>query len=268
MAVFDARPSAFTQLSTIGEWENLWSASGGVSAVDGPAACTASFDVPGRNIVMAAGNVAIKGQLWRCDATVSTAIPSASAQNRMDRLVLRYNRGATSSPTVIVPTIIPGTPSGSPTLPSLTRTPTGIWDFPICYWTSQSNGALVSLTDNRELIANDVWHSIAPPVNWFGGVNYKMNPDYTVTLAGMVQLPFSGSYNTAVIANLPPIYCPIGDKRFLFLCTTQSPDYGNVSGGMPELTVRTDGRVQVSAIPSGLSGMVTYIDGINYPLDF
>lgn len=152
MAVYDARPSAFTQLTTTADWEAFVSAIGGISAIDYSVgnAFTPSLDTPGRNAVMADGNIVIKGQLWRCDAPVSTAIPAASAQNRIDRLVLRLTRGATTSPTVIQPVVITGTPSGSPVEPPLVQTTTGIWDYPISSWTSTSAGAITTLVDERE----------------------------------------------------------------------------------------------------------------------
>jgi len=116
-------------------------------------AFVSSFDVPGRNIVISAGQALIKGQLWRADAPVSTPIPAASAQNRIDRLVLRLNRGATTSPTVVQPVVITGTPSGTPVEPPLVQTTGGLWDLPVCSWTSASTGALSALTDERILWA-------------------------------------------------------------------------------------------------------------------
>lgn len=110
MVIYDARPSSFTQLVTTSDWEALHSAIGGFSSIDFSAgsAFASSFDVPGRNIVIADGNIVIKGQQWQSDAPVSTAIPGASAQNRIDRLVLRLNRGASTSATVIQPVVIMG----------------------------------------------------------------------------------------------------------------------------------------------------------------
>ena len=271
MVVYDARPSSFTQLSSITEWEALWSAAAGKDAVDGSGSFVASFDVPGRNIVISAGSAAIRGQLWRADAPVSTPIPAASAQNRIDRLVLRYNRGATTSPTVIQPTVITGTPSGSPVIPPLVQTPTGLWDFPVCFWASQSTGGLVTLTDNRTLIVNDTWHSISPPANWFGGVNYKMNDDKTVSLAGLVQLNTSGGYNGVVIATLPTIYSPLGDKRMPIVCTAQSSVYGQNIGtgaGLPYVWVNTSGQVQLGGLPGSINSQIVYLDGARYALDF
>jgi hypothetical protein len=265
VVVFDARPSAFTQLSTVADWEALWSASGGVSSVDGPAACTTTFDVPGRNIVMAAGNAVVKGQLWRADAPVSTAIPAASAQDRIDRLVLRFNRGATSAPGVVVPTVIAGTPSGSPTLPPLVRTPTGLWDFPICFWTSQSTGGLANLIDNREQITNDPWHMVNLPGGWGSGqLGYRMLAGRSVEIGGASNLASSGSYNNITMFTLPPIYRPVVPQRLAVMCLTTAT-YGS-NGNPPHMIVYDTGVVVLWAFPSAINGGAFYTNG-SYSLD-
>jgi hypothetical protein len=114
MAVYDARPSAFTQLTSTSDWEYMLTAMGGLTGVDASVgnALNPSLDTGGRNAVIADGVAVTKGQLWRCDASVNTAIPAASAQNRLDRLVLRLTRGATTAPTVVC-LRYHGTPSGS-----------------------------------------------------------------------------------------------------------------------------------------------------------
>src|SRR5580765_1170463 len=151
MVTYDARPSAFTQMATTGEWEYLWTAMVDANGIDGATgnAMTPSLDTPGRNAVIADGVAVIKGMVWRCDAPVNTPIPAASAQNRIDRLVLRLTRGATTSPTVIQPVVITGTPSGSPVEPPIVQTPTGIWDIPVSSWLSTSAGAITTLVDER-----------------------------------------------------------------------------------------------------------------------
>lgn len=272
MVIYDARPSPFTQLTTITEWEALWSASGGVSAVDASYlnAFSTGFDIPGRNLILNPGSACIKGQLWRSDAAVNVPIPAASAQDRIDRIVLRLNRGATTAATVVTPTVITGTPSGSPTLPPLVQTPTGIWDLPIAYWTSQSTGGLTSRTDNRDRLANDTWHSVTPPGGWGGGVNYKMHDDYTVELAGQIVLASSGSYNGITIATVPAIYRPMGDKNIPFTSLAQSASYGNnaTSPGLPFVKAATTGAISLNGLPSAINAMVVNIDGVRYPLDF
>jgi hypothetical protein len=149
MATYDARPSAFTQLTTTSDWESFVSSAGIWDGIDGNG-FVPSLDAPGRNAVMGGGQCLIRGQLWRADAAVPTPVPAASAQNRLDRLVIQLNRGATSSPTVVQPVVITGTPSGSPALPPLSQTFGGIWQIPVSYWTSTSAGALSSLIDQRQ----------------------------------------------------------------------------------------------------------------------
>lgn len=218
MATYDARPSAFTQLTATAEWEYLMGAAGVRDGVDQFSSLTPSLDSAGRNAVMGAGNCIIKGMLWRCDAPVSTAIPAASASNRIDRLVLRMNRGASSSPTVIQPTVITGTPSGSPTEPPLSQTPAGIWDIPICSWTSASNGGLSGLLDERQYTGTvrDQWHDMRPLGNsWAGTIGgwhppqYRFSDDYKwVELTGFVQNPSAGIWTSIPIKNLPVAYRP------------------------------------------------------------
>lgn len=217
MATYDARPSQFTQLTLTSEWEYLFSAGGIPDGIDMTigSAMNPSLDTGGRNAVNADGVVVIKGQLWRCDAPVSTPIPAASAQNRIDRLVLRLTRGATTSSTVVTPTVITGTPGSSPTKPPLTQTTTGIWDIPVSSWSSTSAGAITSLLDER-LPSKDMWHDLRALSSGFIGTNageyppqYRMNAQRRVELFGTVQTPPSGSYNGVVWATItnPNYWC-------------------------------------------------------------
>jgi hypothetical protein len=224
MVTYDARPSAFTQLTSVSDWEAICSAMACVNGIDGSfgSAMIPTLDTVGRNAVLADGNVSIKGQLWRCDAPVSTPVPAASAQNRIDRLVLRLTRGATTSATVVVPAVITGTPSGSPTIPALTQTPTGIWEFPVSHWTSTSAGALSGLVDDRRL-TNDQWHDMRPLSNSFVGSvgggwtppQYRFSDDCLyVELGGAIQTPpATGNYNGVTIATLPSAYRPISGNN-------------------------------------------------------
>jgi hypothetical protein len=213
MTTYDARPSAFTQLTTTTDWEYLNSIlSGGINAIDAAvgSAMTPSLDTGGRNAVLADGNAAIKGMLWRCDAPVSTPIPAASAQNRIDRLVLQLNRGATSSATVIQPVVVTGTPSGSPVIPSLVQTPTGIWQIPVSHWTSTSAGALTGLIDDRRL-ANDTWHTLPLASGWSPGPNplrYKFRDGDHVMFDGSATHAAFGPASSVVGASFPQNYWP------------------------------------------------------------
>jgi hypothetical protein len=274
MVIYDARPSAFTQLTTTGEWEYFASGIGAVSAVDASVgnALNPSLDTPGRNIVIADGNVVIKGQLWRCDAPVNTAIPAASAQNRIDRLVLRLTRGATTSATVVQPFIITGTPSGSPAIPPIVQTTTGIWDLPICYWTSTSAGGLSGLTDVRVFI-NDPWHDMRPLLNSFIGTiagqyppQYRFSNDGTnVEVAGFIQMPGSGgpNFNSLNIAVLPIAYRPTSNAGHRWAIGTAQ----SAMNVPPSIQVDAVGAVQFHNLPtSGITSLIVGITG-QYPLD-
>jgi hypothetical protein len=151
MTVQNARPSPFNQLSTDADWESIVGGFGAGDGVISPisGSLAPSLDGTGRNAVMAAGSCLVKGKLWSCDASVNTAIPAASGQDRIDRLTLRLLRTAGNATAFLQPNIITGTPSGSPVIPNLTQTTTGIWDLPISHWRSTSAGGLTGLVDER-----------------------------------------------------------------------------------------------------------------------
>jgi hypothetical protein len=272
MATYDARPSAFTQLSTTADWEALLSMIGPPAAIDASVgnAMTPSLDAGGRNAVIDTGNILIKGQLWRCDSSVSTAIPAASAQNRIDRLVLRLTRGASTSATVIQPAVITGTPGSSPVIPALTQTPTGIWEYPVCHWTSTSAGALTGLIDDRRL-TNDPWHDMRPlSGGMFGTISGSSPPQYRfsddckfVEFAGHVQTPASaGNYNATAWYTMPNNYRMVG--------TTSTPSWPVTSvadgAASPVITLHNDGTLQFHYMPNSLAQTTIGIFG-RYPLD-
>lgn len=155
MVTYDARPSSYTQMTTMAEWEAFLQACGIFDGIDGTTSFVPSLDTGGRNAVVSAGSCVIKGQLWRADAPVSTAIPAASAQNRVDMLVLQLNRAASTSPAILQPVVVAGA-SGSTNPPALTQNASGIWQIPVATWTSTSAGALTGLTDIRQLSGRTV----------------------------------------------------------------------------------------------------------------
>jgi hypothetical protein len=274
MATYDARPSAFTQLSTTSEWEYLLNASsGGVSGIDMSvgSAMIPSLDTGGRNAVIADGIVVIKGQLWRCDAPVNTPIPAASAQNRIDRLVIRLTRGATTSPTVVQPVVITGTPSGSPVKPPIVQTTTGIYDIPVSSWTSTSAGAITTLFDERQ-IANDVWHDMRPLISSFvGSISGEFPPQYkmdavngVVLVVGSVQLPGSGSYNSIPFFAVPNPYLP---SKLTAWAAAQAAGAMNTdsSSGSPRVFIDSTNQMQLGGISPTLNGTIVRINGF-YPM--
>lgn len=254
MVTYDARPSAFTQIATTGDWEFWYTAAGIEDGVDGFASFQPSLDIPGRNAVISAGDGIIKGQLWRCDAPVSTPIPGASASNRIDRLTLRLTRTATTSPTVVQPNIITGTPSGSPVEPPLVQTPTGIWDIPICSWTSTSAGALTTLNDER-ILKSDTVHSMSSLLTngWSvrtGGylADYYMKSQYVMHVD--FELNHSATSGTSQLTNaLPQVYWPAHPQDAVIGW------FGTAAAGAasPALGYNTAGVLTAFNLPTGTS---------------
>lgn len=273
MTTYDARPSSFTQLTTTSEWEYILSAMGCLNGIDASigSAMVPSLDTAGRNAVIADGNCVLRGQLWRCDAPVSTPVPAASAQNRIDRLAIRLTRGASTSPTVVAPFVITGTPAGTPTPPPYVNTPTGIWDIPVCRWTSTSAGAINTLVDERVPI-NDPWHDMRPLQNSFvGSVTNEFPPQYRfdagrgmVDVIGTLNLPSSGSYNSVTFFTFPNFYCPAQYTSWP-VSQTGGLSSTNNTGGYPRTFLNVGGGFQLNGISPGINGSGVRLNG-SYPL--
>lgn len=140
-----------TQITTQQEWEGFFAAIGS-GVITGLAP---SLNSGARQAVISAGRAIVQGFLKPVESSTGTAIPAASPQNRVDRLVLRLDRDAVTAADLVKPVVLTGTP-GSSTPPALTRSTTGKWDLPIARWTSQANGALTGLVDEREWLGNRV----------------------------------------------------------------------------------------------------------------
>jgi hypothetical protein len=243
MAIYDARPSTFTQLTTTSDWEAVISALGMASGVDVSVSgghLIPTLDTGGRNAVIADGNILIRGMLWRCDAPVSTPIPAASAQNRIDRLVIRLTRTAVNSATVVQPAVVTGTPSGSPVIPALTQTPTGIWEFPISHWTSTSAGAITGLVDDR-LIINDIFHNVTGDAGWsavsgYSALRYKM-----VIIGGIPNIHFTGAAQHATSAATVAINSGAPLSAIYQPATIKTVAHGNNPIARFAVDYRTDG---------------------------
>jgi hypothetical protein len=133
-------------VASITDWENVFSPALVSGVISGLAP---TLDTIGRNAVIGTGSAMVRG-FWRpVTANTSTAIPAPSGQARIDRLVLRLNRAASTSASFVVPVVIEGSPGANPAEPPLVQTPTGLWDLPVFSWRSAASGALTALTDER-----------------------------------------------------------------------------------------------------------------------
>lgn len=142
-----------SSITSLAQWESFFGAvtpTSGVVVGSG-SELAGSLDVGGRNAVVATGAALIRGFYKPISAATSTAIPGASAANRVDRLVLRLDRSASVAANFAKPAVLTGT-SGSTVPPTLSSSPTGLWDLPICRWTSASSGTLTGLVDERQFL--------------------------------------------------------------------------------------------------------------------
>jgi hypothetical protein len=133
-------------MSTATEWEEYFTSADICGVVSG---LVPSLNTTGRQAVMGVGAAMIRGYYKPVTSSTGTAIPSASGSNRIDRLVLRLDRTASTAANWIKPVVIEGTPSSTPSPPAVTQSSSGSWDLPICRWTSASSGALSGLVDER-----------------------------------------------------------------------------------------------------------------------
>lgn len=147
-----------TTVTTLTEWESLFAAMAASGVVAGVGSELApSLNSGARTAVMAAGGALIRGFYKPISSSTGTAIPAASGQNRIDRLVLRLDRAASLAANFIKPTVLTGTPAGTPQPPALTQTTSGLWDLPIARWRALSTGGLDSLVDERWFIGGDTF---------------------------------------------------------------------------------------------------------------
>jgi hypothetical protein len=143
-----------SQLDDTGTWEAFFRP----MRADGiESGMTPSLDTSGRHVVLTAGKAFLRAYAAQITASSNaTSIPAASGQDRVDRLVLRLDRTAVTAATIIVPTVLTGTPAASPQPPALTRSDDHLWDLPVCRWTSKANGSLASLIDEAPRLGGQV----------------------------------------------------------------------------------------------------------------
>lgn len=184
-----------TSVSTIGDWESLFYPAFATGVIPGVGAELApSLDLPGRNVVIGTGAAVIRAFYKPVSASTPTAIPAASGQNRIDRLVLRLDRTQTDPAQFIVPVVLAGTPGSNPQPPAVTQTATGIWDLPLCSWTSASSGALSGLTDERDFTGGPLIAGVSTGHHTPGRPGLRIDKD-----TGELLMSVNGtSWNSAV----------------------------------------------------------------------
>ncbi len=151
-------------MGTLPEWEQFFSAAAPSGVISGVGSeLLGSLNSGTRQAVTASGAGMLRGFYKPVTSPTGVNIPAPSAQDRIDRLVLRLDRTAVAAADFVKPTVLTGT-SGSTTPPTIATGATGNWDLPIMRWRSASSGALDGLVDERYWLADlAVFKSTARP---------------------------------------------------------------------------------------------------------
>lgn len=82
----------------------------------------------GMQVLMRAGSALSRGAMYTNSADVTLTVAASTTSPRIDRVVLRNDRGHAGGGQ-IYPFVITGTPASSPIPPAITQTPGGVWDI-------------------------------------------------------------------------------------------------------------------------------------------
>lgn len=218
--------ATLNDIVTDDQWEHYTGfLTSGVDAGDGPGALAVTLNASTRNAVVAPGGGWVKGRYRPKQAAAdSVAIPAASSQDRIDRIVLRLNRTASLLPDAVKPVIITGTPASSPTKPAILDDAT-FYDEPLASYRATAAGTLTQLADERRFTGLDARSSptVSPPpastpagslwfqtdgVNSLGQLLVKQKTDGSHIVAaqdtGWVNLAITGFWQ-GISSNLPAI---------------------------------------------------------------
>ncbi|ATI18725.1 minor tail protein [Streptomyces phage Daudau] len=119
-------------------------------------------DSSGMNVKVSPGFAIVRGHAVQSTATETITIAAASASTRYDRIALRLDPTANS----ITIAVVQGTSGGS--VPALTQTDTGIYEFPLATVTVPVGAATISagnVQGEREFLGNSVgaWTTATRP---------------------------------------------------------------------------------------------------------
>jgi hypothetical protein len=139
-------------VDTMPLWEAYWV--GGLGGAAGVMAgklgeLAPSINSGARTVSTATGAAFVRGfYIANPTTTYTVTVPAHSVGDRVDRLVLRLDRTASTAANWLKPFISEGT-SGSLTPPALLASETASWDLPLCRWTTKADGTLSGLVDER-----------------------------------------------------------------------------------------------------------------------
>lgn len=161
----------------------------------------------GMLVLMRAGTAMSRGAYYSNSADVSLAIAASTTSPRIDRVVLRNDRGH-SGGGQIYPFVITGTAASVPIAPAITQTPGGTWDFPLAQVAIPASASGIvpgNVSDERQYlplhfgVCDTSRPYSTPPVNGSAGrVFYDNNPAVLDVIAtnGSTWQAVRGWWNT------------------------------------------------------------------------
>ena len=207
MALDNAYPTAATALTTMTQWEaffvGMGVGTGIVAGLNGELA--PSINSGARTVSIGTGAAVERGFYVNNAATTTLNVPAQSAGNRVDRLVLRLDRTAVTAAAWVTAVIIQGT-SGSTTPPAVQATTNASWDLTVCRWTTNSNGTLSGLVDERYFLGGGYteFSSTARPSASPPRIGRERDTGRLLVANGSTWtavLPDSGVVNVAAVAH-------------------------------------------------------------------
>jgi hypothetical protein len=144
--------------------------SSGVSGSPATTDLKATGDSSGMNVKVSSGYAIVRGHAYANDAVVTLTIDTASANPRIDVVVLRLDPTANS----IVLAVVKGTAAASPTVPSLTQSDIDTFELPIAQVLVGASVTTISagnVTDFRSFLGTQFgrWTTSTRPASAIAG---------------------------------------------------------------------------------------------------
>lgn len=211
----------------------------GVADQVGGSGFTVYGDGSGMNVKVGPGFAVVRGHAVQSTATETVIIAAASAATRYDRIVLRLDPTANS----ITLAVVQGTSGGS--VPALTQTDTGVFEFPLATVTVPVGASTISagnVADEREFLGNTVggWTTATRPKSpRIGRLGLNASTNRWEFWDGTKWTDLAPTITWQTIegapANFPPaahthLWSDITDKPAAFPPSSHSHDWNAITG--------------------------------------
>jgi hypothetical protein len=220
-------------------------------------------DSTGMNVKLAEGFAIVRGHIYQNTAQITLSITAASAQPRIDLVVLELDPTSNA----ILAKVIDGTPATSPTAPTLTQTNDAIYQLAIASVLVGSNVTTISagnVTDARPFIGAQwgVWTTATRPTSTrvgLAGYNTTTGqPEFWSGTAWTVFTP--AEINAAIITSGTLNMDRIGSEAI----TAGKLASGSVTEAKIASNAVTTAKIQNGAVTTAKfasDASITFIDG-------